>query len=317
MTPAGEILREEIRRSGPIRFHHFMDVALYHPEHGYYRRDRFGRQGDFFTAAQLQPVYGRLIAAMVRRWRRRMGSPDDFQVLELGPGRQEMAAAFSEWNYLPVDLGATLPARIRGVVFANEFFDALPVEVVVCSGGELRELRVDFAGRFVWRAAGPPAPEVERYVREILGGLPEGQTVEVNLEALRWIERIASALEAGCLFTVDYGYTTRERIRYPGGTLMSYRRHMASEEVLQDPGERDLTAHVCFTALERRGQALGLRQDRFETLAAALLAAGEPDEFAGALAAESEAEKTRLRLQLKTLLYGMGETFRTLLLWKA
>jgi hypothetical protein len=52
---------------------------------------------------------------------------------------------------------------------------------------------------------------------------------------------------------------------------------------------------------------------RFETLAQTLLAAGEPDQFAAALAASTSAEELRRRLQLKSLLFGMGETFRTLL----
>ena len=54
-------------------------------------------------------------------------------------------------------------------------------------------------------------------------------------------------------FTIDYGYTTAEAKRFPAGTLMSYRRHAASEDVLADPGERDITAHVCFPALEGHG----------------------------------------------------------------
>jgi SAM-dependent MidA family methyltransferase len=87
---------------------------------------------------------------------------------------------------------------------------------------------------------------------------------------------------------------------------MSYRRHMALEDVLSDPGGRDITAHVCFTALEGHG----FQTVRFETLARTLLDAGEADRFAAALTGPDE---VRRRLQLKTLLFGMGETFRTLL----
>src|SRR5438270_13565397 len=108
MTPAGELLADEIRRDGPIPFRRFMEVALYHPEHGYYRRarDPFGKQGDFFTAEQIQPVFGILMAERVRELFRIMGEPRDFTVLELGAGRGEMAEAFAEWRYLPVDLGS-------------------------------------------------------------------------------------------------------------------------------------------------------------------------------------------------------------------
>jgi SAM-dependent MidA family methyltransferase len=69
MTPAGELLAREIRAAGPVPFRRFMEVALYHPEHGYYRgpRDPFGKEGDFFTAEQIQPVFGILVAARIRQ----------------------------------------------------------------------------------------------------------------------------------------------------------------------------------------------------------------------------------------------------------
>ena len=77
MTPAGEILAAEIRRNGPIPFRRFMEVALYHPAYGYYRRaaDPFGKDGDFFTAEQIQPVFGILMAARIRHLYREMGEP--------------------------------------------------------------------------------------------------------------------------------------------------------------------------------------------------------------------------------------------------
>jgi SAM-dependent MidA family methyltransferase len=68
VSPLTETLRDEIRRDGPISFRRFMDAALYDPEHGYYRgaRDPFGKQGDFYTAEQIQPVFGILMAARIR-----------------------------------------------------------------------------------------------------------------------------------------------------------------------------------------------------------------------------------------------------------
>jgi SAM-dependent MidA family methyltransferase len=110
---------------------------------------------------------------------------------------------------------------------------------------------------------------------------------------------------------------TPEHIRFPQGTLMSYRRHQASEDVLADPGERDITSHVPFSALEEHGAACGLKKFLRETLAQTLLHAGEPDQFAEALAAATPQEERARRLQLKSLLFGMGETFRTLLQKKA
>jgi SAM-dependent MidA family methyltransferase len=309
VTPAGEILAAEIEREGPISFHRFMEVALYDLEHGYYRRPRdpFGKQGDFFTAEQLQPVFGILIAARLRQLYQAMGAPADFTVVELGAGRREMADALSEWRYIPIDVaGGALPANFTGVVFSNEFFDALPVEVVQFDGERFREQRVAFqGGRFVWQSGEEARAEVVDYLRRYFPSPETGRWYEVNLDALAWMERIARSLDSGYVFTIDYGYTRPESIRFPAGTLMGYRRHAAREDVLADPGERDITAHVNFTALEESGGALGLVRERFETLQQTLLAAGEPDQFAAAMAANP--------MQLKTLLFGMGETFRVLL----
>jgi SAM-dependent MidA family methyltransferase len=241
-----------------------------------------------------------------------MGEPSDFVVVELGAGRGEMAAAFSEWRYLPVDIDSgKLPAEFRGVVFSNEFFDALPVDVAIFRQGAFHRQSVGFrGGRFVWHEDGGVAQEAADYLRAFFPAPQEDQWYEINLAALQWIDRIARALRSGYLFTVDYGYTRSESVRFPQGTLMGYRRHTAFEDIFEEPGLRDITAHVNFTALEEHGALRGLRCESFSTLAQVLLAAGEPDQFAAALGAEND---LRLRMQLKTLLFGMGETFRVLL----
>jgi SAM-dependent MidA family methyltransferase len=317
MTPLGEILRDRILRSGPMPFDRFMEAALYHPEFGYYRRKRdpFGAGGDFYTAEQIQPAFGILIAQRIRMLRQCMGDPEDFTVVEIGAGRGEMAEALSEFRYIPVDLGiGRLPDRISGVVFSNEFFDALPVYAAVMREGAAKELRVTFkSDEFTWVEAGPSPEEVECYRKKYLGPLSDGQIFEVNLQALTSLDRMAASLEEGYVLTIDYGYKTPELPRFPRGTLMSYRRHHALDDVLKNPGEQDITAHVCFTALEQYGNEIGLETQAFEPLARTLMEAGEPDQFAQVLAADSPDEARRRSLQLKQLLFGMGETFRTLL----
>jgi SAM-dependent MidA family methyltransferase len=324
MTAAGALLAEEIRRDGPIRFSRFMEVSLYHPEAGYYaqawrpalhRRDPFGAGGDFFTAEQIQPVFGILMAARVRQLFVEMGEPAEFMVVELGAGREEMAEAFAEWRYVAVDLDrGDMPARFRGVVFCNEFFDALPVDVAVYQGGQYLEQRVGFdGGRFHWQTGAAVSEEVATYFRQYWAVPEEGRWYEAGLKALSWLTRIGAALEQGYLLTIDYGFTRAESVRFPAGTLMGYRRHTAYEDVLVDPGGRDITAHVNFTALEEAGAVRGLRTERFETLAKNLLTAGEADQFRAAMGDGGPAEELRRRMQLKTLLFGMGETFRVLL----
>jgi SAM-dependent MidA family methyltransferase len=311
MTPAAEKLAAEIRAAGPISFRRFMEVALYDADFGYYRRpadrDPFGKSGDFFTAEQLQPVFGILIAARVRQLFHDMGEPAGFTVVELGAGRGEMSEAFSAWRYVPVDIAAgCLPDRFTGVVFSNEFFDALPVDVAVLDGAVFRDRLVTVAGdQFAWQTGDAVRPELDDYFRRYYPPAEPGRLYEANLDALRWLDRIATSLDNGYVLSIDYGYTRPESIRFPQGTLMGYRRHTAREDVLSDPGVRDITAHVNFTALEEHGASIGLARDRFETLAQTILTAGESDQFAAAMAADP--------MQLKTLLFGMGETFRVLL----
>lgn len=315
-NPLEEAIRAEIERDGSIPFDRFMELALYAPGLGYYvrGRDPFGAAGDFYTAEQIQPVFGILVSQWVASVLDRARDPESFQVVELGAGRGEMADALSPFRYTPVDAErGSLPERVDGVIFANEFFDALPVSVAVRRAGEFREVRVTYRdGRLRFIEAGPPGERALDYLNRYYAAAENGSTIELHLRALEWMDRIARALR-GYLLIIDYGYTAREWIRYSEGTLMSYHRHTAIEDVLADPGNRDITAHVPFTVLEKHAQALGLRTERLETLASFLLRVGEQDQFGAALAANSEKESMRRRMQLKTLIYGMGETFRVLL----
>lgn len=316
MTPAGELLADEIRREGSIPFRRFMEVALYHPRHGYYRqaRDPFGKEGDFFTAEQVQPVFGMLMASRIRDLCGAMGRPEGFTVVELGAGRREMAEPFAEWRYIGVDVdGGALPGQFDGVVFCNEFFDALPVDSVIYRQGEFREQRVALRGeRFTWACGQRVTPETEAFLARWYPPPQEGWLYEVNHGALEWMARVAKSLRRGYLVVIDYGYTRQESVRFPAGTLMGYRRHTAMEDVLREPGARDITAHVNFSMLQEAGQECGLVTERFETLAQTILSAGEADQFAGVLGGGNASDELRRRMQLKTLLFGMGETFRVL-----
>lgn len=282
-----------------------MDLALYHETLGYYRRKRdpFGASGDFYTAEQLQPVFGRLIARCLRRFAKHFQTTR-VTVVEMGAGRRELAPAFPEFYYIPVEKGAgELPRSFEGIVFSNEFFDAIPVDLIVRRGGNWFYRRVGILdGRFIWddtQPAGTPSDT-------------EAEVLELSTHRTSELRGIAERLQRGFIFTVDYGYTKRELMRFPQGTLMSYRRHLAIDDVLLAPGDQDITAHVDFSSLQHEGQRMGLKTEIFESLASVLLRAGEPDAFASALAGEDEAAIARHRMQLKSLLFGMGETFRVL-----
>jgi len=300
-------------REGPLPFHRFMELALYHPQHGYYTcsRDPFGKDGDFFTAEQLQPVFGRLIAQYLEALRGEMANAGDFTVVELGAGRGEMEPYLRHLHYRAVDLRSSeWPHNVRGVFFANEFFDALTVDVAKRSGAGFHEMRVAWIGnRFEWTQGSEVTGAALAYA-EANACDEEDAWVEIPREAFTYVDRIAEALSDGYLLVIDYGYRRRERIRFPRGTLMSYRKHQALDDVLAEPGRRDITAHVPFDPLIEHAVARGLELQQMESMTSFLLRAGEPDQFQRALESTSERESMRLRLQLKTLLAGMGETFR-------
>ena len=321
-------IREEIAARGSLPFARFMELALYHPALGSYRRqcDPFGVAGDYYTNSQLQPVFGRLIAQKIAEWERHLGKPREFTVVELGAGRGETAreirACLPHVPYIELENDrGSLPERLIGVVFSNEFFDALPVHVVRCDESGIRERFVGIeGGALAWLEGEPCSSEIEGYCRKFVPDPAPDQILEVNLEALRWLERVARSLERGFVLTIDYGYTAAEIAhgrRFPDGSLMSYYRHMAYEDVLANPGERDITAHINFTALAECGESIGLRAQPLQTQAEFLLSIGEADEFRSVLAASTDHEAQRNRMLLKTLLFGMGETFRVLVQEKA
>lgn len=316
-----QIIADEIRADGPMPFRRFMELALYHPRLGYYvsQRDPFGTSGDFYTNAQLQPVFGRLLAQQVDLWRHELGCPEDFSVLEVGPGRGETGAqvrkCIPEVDWTGVDHGDPWPGRpLTGVVLCNEFFDALPVDSIerTSDGWLLRgvELRGD---RFCWQTVGPVRaddawPDVE-----------PGRRIESCDSQVAALRRISDTLRRGWILVIDYGYARAEierAGRFPDGSLMGYSRHRADPDVLLEPGRRDITAHVNFSALEDAAKEAGLEVTPVTSQQSYLLGLGEPDSFARALAAESERAATLLRMQLKTLIFGLGETFRVLVLRK-
>ena len=192
-------IRDEIAAAGPMPFDRFMRLALYDPSLGYYRRGRdpFGAEGDYYTSSQLQPVFGRLIAQKIAEWETRLGRPRDFTVVELGAGRgetgREIRACLPHVRYSEV-----LPERMVGVVFSNEFFDALPVRVFRQGESEVLERFVGVEnGRLAWVEARPLAPLPPLPVLE------PGQTLEAGIEALDWMERIGRVLERGFVLTID------------------------------------------------------------------------------------------------------------------
>jgi SAM-dependent MidA family methyltransferase len=214
---------------------------------------------------------------------------------------------------IPSEMAATAsPMKRAAIVFANEFFDALPVEVVSAQGS----LRIDVHDhRMVETWAPSSAAELEFLDR--YGVHPEpGERVEVALAAYDYMSRIASAVGRGFLVAIDYGYVRGELLEgRHRGTVMTYRQHSASANPYEAPGEQDITAHVNFTALAAAAEQAGMPTHKLLTQSQFLMGIGEANQFGDAFEdCRQPQEIAKVALQLKHLVTpaGMGETFHVL-----
>ena len=202
------------------------------------------------------------------------------------------------------------------IVFANEFFDALPVEILSAQG----KLHIALDRDHLTELWLPPTNDeldfLDRYSvhPETTGN--DNERVEVPLAAQRWLAQTANAIQRGFLLVVDYGYERSEQLAgRHRGTLMACRQHSASANAYQAPGEQDLTAHVNFTALTAAAEQSGMRAERLITQSQFLLGIGEKTQFADAFEdCRVPQERAKVALQLKHLVTpaGMGETFHVL-----
>lgn len=211
---------------------------------------------------------------------------------------------------------ATAMAGDNIIVFGNEFFDALPVEIVDHRGA----VRVGHEnGRFA-EAFAAPSPAEDEFLDRYGVHPEEGGRVEAPLASMSWIERIANEFRGrrGFLVLIDYGYTREEQLAgRHRDTIMCYRQHTASSSPYQAPGEQDITAHVNFTALRARGEERGLEAIGLVTQSQFLIGIGEGTEFADAFQdCVLPQERAKVALQLKHLISpaGMGETFQVLVM---
>jgi SAM-dependent MidA family methyltransferase len=350
-----EILAERIRASGAISFAEFMRECLYHPIHGYYSRDSARRFGDYYTSVDVHPIFGRLLARQFEEMWEVLGSPRPFVVAESGAGVGRLASHILDFSaralpefyaaleYVAVERSSArraehaarladhaaagrvssageIPRAISsGCIFSNELLDALPAHRVAVENGALREIYVGFeSGRFTEVLGDPSMPALERYFQEQGITLEEGQQAEVCFEACDWIESAGRALERGFVLTIDYGHEARALYgeHHNRGTLLAYRDHAVTENLLDAPGEQDLTAHVNFTAVDLWGRRAGLLRTGLVTQSQFLVALGRGNEFADLYEpGQTEMEKLCARLLLKNLIHpeGLGEEFQVLI----
>jgi SAM-dependent MidA family methyltransferase len=301
MTELEQRIFERIEREGALSFADYMQMALYEPGCGYYvsGAHKMGwEEKDYFTSTDLSTVFALCMGRQLQRMWEQLKQPRSFVVLEQGAGRGHLAQGVRDWaekespdfyaalDYRLEDIRAGQDARdiewhsasqknsAPSVILSNELIDAFPVHLVEKHGERLYEIFVDIhdmqRGRLVETLTEPDNVVCEDYLDRY--GVPwrsysDGWRAEINLDALRWMERAATLLRRGFLLTVDYGNKaralyTRERRE---GTLVCYYNHTINERPLTRPGQQDITAHVNFSALIEEGRRHGLRLNAFTT----------------------------------------------------
>jgi SAM-dependent MidA family methyltransferase len=206
--------------------------------------------------------------------------------------------------------------RIEGCFLSNELVDSFPVHRVLMEGGTLQEVYVGLDnGEFQEVQGDPSTPELVAYFQRLGIRLAEGQRAEVNLEALRWLQRVAQGLKQGFVITIDYGYRAEELYSplRPAGTFLCYQGH----RILTDPyallGLQDMTAHVDFTSLIMCGEGYGLKLTGLVPQYRFLLALGILEQLAQLGQEEGESLNERLTIKNLILPGGLGETFKVLI----
>jgi SAM-dependent MidA family methyltransferase len=292
VTSLADAIAEEIHARGPMTIARFMELALYHPEFGYYTAGppRAGWRGHFLTSAELDDAFGEL-------WRRAFedvwascGRPSRFDVVEIGPG--EGGFAWSVLDNVEGDFARALhyrlvepsePLRARqmvrldglpgtswvtsidelprlqaGCIFANEVLDNQPVRLVENRESVIHEVLVDLDdGGFLTRTS-PADSDLVAWLEDTGMNLPPGGRAEIGQAADRLVAAAADRLERGSLIVCDYGMTAIDAARRTGGTIACYSESGVDDNFLDAPGTKDITAHVNWTSVVRILEAAGL-----------------------------------------------------------
>ncbi len=339
---------------GSLSFAEFMQHAMYAPGLGYYAAGatKFGAEGDFVTAPEISPVFGKVLARQcaevladvrgggileygagtgklardVLEALARLGAmPDRYEILEVSADLQERQAQLLRAE-LPDFVSHVVwldrpPANHKGVIIANEVLDALPVERFVRRATGVNQHRVVADGN-EFCIAEAPAPDILSAavfaIEDELGEtMPLGFISDISLGVSGWVSDLAASLQKGVAFVFDYGVRRKEYYapERSGGWLRCHFRHHAHDDPLILTGIQDLTAWVDFNSVAEAALHGGLDVAGYSTQAQFLMGGGldaEMQEFES-LPLTSQLELSA-QIKMLTLPAAMGEHFKCMAL---
>ncbi|MEH7414145.1 SAM-dependent methyltransferase [Neobacillus drentensis] len=287
-----------------ISYADYISAVLYHPELGYYMKEKpkIGRKGDFITTSNISDVYGRLMAkwfsaicektklppvfceigagtgrfanAFLQEWYDSIGTPLKYIIVESSPYHRKLQRELLQPSFSIMQVESLEKLEpFSGLVFSNELFDALPVHVIEKINGAYVEVMVGMTdnGQLFEQREELTNQAILLFLAESKLSIREKQRIEIPLAMDKMIEDISKVLMEGIIVTADYGYTNEEwaHPQRKKGSLRGYHQHLMIDDVLQLPGEIDITTHVHFDYLIQKGMEqqlalfIKLRQDEF------------------------------------------------------
>lgn len=311
------MIQKEIEAAGGwIPFEQFMNLALYAPGMGYYSGGaaKLGSAGDFVTAPEISPLFGRTLAQQIMQIFAQVKNAD---ILEFGAGSGKLAldllSELEKSDYLPgkyfilevsaelrqrqqtlfaqkaphlvhlIEWLEQLPAQFTGTILANEVLDAMPVHMVAWHGDKLFERGVTWRNnQFEWQERVIQNPELHHAAAQLIPLINPGNhqtnpyVSEINLAAGRFMRSLAGLLQQGVILLIDYGFGRGEYYhpQRDQGTLMCHYRHHAHDDPFYLPGLQDITSHVDFSAVTEATENTGLMLLGYTTQAYFLINCG-------------------------------------------
>lgn len=274
--PLIDRLRREIALTGPMTVADYVARCLHDPEDGYYAtRPNLGARGDFITAPLVSQMFGELIGLWAVEVWTRLGAPDRFRLVEVGPGdgtlmddalraarlapafleacdlvliepsaplREAQARRLSEHDRQPRWVKALHAVETDApvILIANEVLDCLPARQFLRTdtGWAERRVGLDDSGALTFGLTAPSAG----FLKPAFDIAP-GQIFEISEQQAAFGRDLGGLIReaSGAALLIDYG---RDRAG-PGDTLQALKRH-EKVDPLSTPGEADLTQWADF-----------------------------------------------------------------------
>jgi SAM-dependent MidA family methyltransferase len=268
--PIIEYLAQQAEDQGYLDYAQFVQVALYHPDHGYYtaKRQRVGKtkSADFYTSTTIGPLFGQLVIEAACTLLP-SEDPEAYTFVEIAaePGKSTLAGLPSPFGHSKViRLGEPINVKGKAIVFANEWLDAQPFHRLIFTGGNWREIAIQIeSGKLSETLLDQPSPETLPWLKELPCPHHEGYLLDIPTGAQKVLITLLLQKWEGLFLTLDYGKRLEALIHEtPQGTARAYKNHHQSKELLAHPGKQDLTCHLCWEWLEDAMEKAGFEEIR-------------------------------------------------------